>query len=146
MYPEISANYIFSPLITDEETKKKKLLWPHKGLVSGFCALALHWQTKDTLGKKNIENFSKWGMMNWSGHDSGGRPSVSLSKTKRQNSILNISVGNCLCNKFSFFLKGTLLQMKHGSVPLVVDNRHDCSRLAQWALRTKDLLPLLIKW
>lgn len=71
---------------------------------------------------------------------------MSLSKTKRQNSILNISVGNCLCNKFSFFLKGTLLQMKHGSVPLVVDNCHDCSRLAQWALRTKDLLPLLIKW
>lgn len=55
---------------------------------------------------------------------------MSLSKTKRQNSIFNISVGKSLCNKFSFFSKGKLSQMKHGSVPLVVDDCHDCLRPA----------------
>lgn len=113
---------------------KNKLLWPHKGLPSTTYLekKKKHWE----FYKVGNDKLKRSRLM---------RPlsSVSLDKTKRQNSIFNISVGDCLCNKFSFFLKGTLLQMKHGSVPLVVDNRHDCSRLAQWALRTKDLLLII---
>lgn len=69
-----------------------------------------------------------------------------LGRDKETSSIFNISVGNCLCNKFSSFLKGNTFQMKHGSVPLVVNSRHDRSRMARWAPLTKDLLPLPIRW
>lgn len=42
--------------------------------------------------------------------------------------------------------EGDTFQMKHGSVPLVVNNRHDRSRPPQWAPSTKDPVSLLIRW
>lgn len=70
---------------------------------------------------------------------------VSLGKTKSLGFIFSIFVGNCLCNKLSFFFKGILFLMNHGSVDLlwcaessVVNNKAiGSSRLDRWAPRPR---------